>query len=120
MRRVCGAQRARRRQGARRRRAGARRAGAQALGAQACEDGRRRERTGAGVRRRARHGRAAGRHAGRGRRAGHGRPGRGLGAACAHGLGQLGQVGVLCTLTRFFGPVRLGIFPESLNEHCSL
>ena len=39
------------------------------------------------------------------------RPGRGLGAACARGLGQLGQVGVLCTLTRFFfGPVRLGSF----------
>ena len=81
---------------------------------------RRRSQTGAGVHGRARHGRAAGRHAGSGRRAGHGRPGRGLGAACVHGLGQLGQVGVLCTMTRFFGPVRLGIFPESLNEHCSL
>ena len=40
---------------------------------------------------------------GRGRRAGHGRLG-GLGAACARKLGQLGQVGVLCTLTRFFWP----------------
>ena len=35
-------------------------------------------------------------------------------------LGQLGQVGVLCTLTQFLDPVRLDIFPESLNEHCSL
>ena len=31
-------------------------------------------------------------------------PRRGLGAACARGLGQLGQFGVLCTLTRFFWP----------------
>ena len=58
----------------------------------------------AGVSGRGAAGRAAGRHAGRGRRAGHGRPGRGLGAACARELGQLGQVGVLCTLTRFFWP----------------
>ena len=66
-------------------------------------------------------GRTAGRHAGRGRFSGHGRPGRGLGAACARRLGQLGQVGVLCTLTLFFGPVRLGIFPDSLNElHCKI
>ena len=41
-------------------------------------------------------------------------------AACALRLGQLGQVGVLCTLTQFLDPVRLDIFPESLNEHCSL
>ena len=41
-------------------------------------------------------------------------------AACARKLGQLGQVGVLCILARFLDPVRLGIFPESPNEHCSL
>ena len=41
-------------------------------------------------------------------------------AACARRLGQLGQVRVLCTLTQFLDPVRLDIFPESLNEHCSL
>ena len=102
-----------------RRRRGRRRAcrvlGAGARGWRA--DRRRRARTGAGVRGRARtgvdgrgrarqgaRGRAVGMQAGRGRRAGHGRPGRGLGAACARGLGQLGQVGVLCTLTRFFWP----------------
>ena len=56
-----------------------------------------------------------------GARCARGTAGRQYGrAACARRLGQLGQVGVLCTLTRFFGPVRLGIFPESPNEHCSL
>ena len=48
------------------------------------------------------------------------RQGRGRGAACARRLGQLGQVGVLFILTQFLDPVRLGIFSESLNEHCSL
>ena len=41
-------------------------------------------------------------------------------AAYARRLGQLGQVGVLCTPTQFLDPVRLSIFPESQNEHCSL
>ena len=39
---------------------------------------------------------------------------------CAPGCAQLGQVGVLCTLTQFFGPIGLSTVPESLNEHCSL
>ena len=65
---------------------------------------------------------ALGAQAGR-RRAGQaaGAGARGLGtgrAACAHRLGQLGAraPGLV------FNPVffRLGIFPESLNEHCSL
>ena len=54
---------------------------------------------------------AAGRAGARGRQAGGARQARGArpawawpGAACARGLGQLGQVGVLCTLTRFFWP----------------
>ena len=64
-------------------------------------------------------GRAAGRAGARlGARCTRGTDGRQHGlAACAR---RLGQVGVLCTLTRFFGPVRLGIFPKSPNEHCSL
>ena len=45
---------------------------------------------------------ACGRQARGARQARRARPaGRGLGAACAR---ELGQVGVLCTLTRFFGP----------------
>ena len=50
------------------------------------------------------------------------------GRACSRRLGvlagQLGQVGAQCTWLSsdsvFLDPVRLGIFPESLNEHCSL
>ena len=56
--------------------------------------------------------RGAGRMAGRAQARGA-RGERGLGARAGFGL---------CTrCTRpVFGPVRLGIFPESLNEHCSL
>ena len=46
--------------------------------------------------------RVAGAWQGSGRRAGR--------AAYARRLGQLGQVGVLFTLTQFLDPVRLGIF----------
>ena len=50
------------------------------------------------------------------------------GRACARRVGvlagQLGQVGAQCTWLSsdlvFFDSVRLGIFSESLNEHCSL
>ena len=50
------------------------------------------------------------------------------GRACVRRLGvltcQLGQVGAQCTWLSsdsvFLDPVRLGIFSESLNEHCSL
>ena len=38
-------------------------------------------------------------------------------AACAHGLGQLGARAPGLVFSLVF---RLGIFPESLNEHCSL
>ena len=61
-------------------------------------------------------GRASGRAAGRTVRAGtagrqHGR------AACAHRLGQLGARAPGLVFSLVF---RLGIFPKSLNEHCSL
>ena len=65
-----------------------------------------------------------------GEREAHGVGARGarLERACARRLGvlagQLGQVGAQCTWLSsdsvFLDPVRLGIFPESLNEHCSL
>ena len=54
---------------------------------------------------------------------GHARPGRGLGVGWVCWLGQLGQVGALCTWLSFdsvFGPGSTRYFPESLNEHCSL
>ena len=38
-------------------------------------------------------------------------------ATCAHGLGQLGARAPGLVFSLVF---RLGIFPESLNEHCSL
>ena len=38
-------------------------------------------------------------------------------AACAHRLGQLGARAPGLVFSLVF---RLGIFPESLNEHCSL
>ena len=54
---------------------------------------------------------------GRGRGAGRARPGRWVPDLCA----QAGPVGCSCTQLGF-QPVffRLGIFPESPNEHCSL
>ena len=54
---------------------------------------------------------------GRGATAGAGRTAWALGAACAHGLGQLGAraPGLVSNLV-----FRLGIFPESPNGHCSL
>ena len=70
-----------------------------------------------GVGAQGRAGRAAGRTeraAWRTERAGHGRHGR---AACAHRLGQLGARAPDLVFNLVF---RLGIFPESLNEHCSL
>ena len=64
---------------------------------------------------RTRHGRAGAR--GRRRQGRAGRPaGRPVRAWCA----QLGQVGCFATPDSVFGMVRLGIFPESPNEHCSL
>ena len=66
---------------------------------------------------------AAGERGARGRGAGRARPGRwlrGLGvgcAACAHRLGQLGARALGLVFNRL---IRLGIFPESPNEHCSL
>ena len=41
-------------------------------------------------------------------------------AACAHRLGQLGQLGARAPGLVFNLVFRLGIFPESLNEHYSL
>ena len=69
--------------------------------------------------------RQGGRHAGRWRdnkRTGErGARGTGVGrAACAHRLGQLGQLGARALGLVFNLVFRLGIFPESLNEHCSL
>ena len=88
-------------------RAGARGAGGRAGGRRAGARGAQ-----AGRRQRARHGadrRAGARQGERGARLGarcaRGTAGRQHGrAACARRLGQLGQVGVLCTLTRFFWP----------------
>ena len=54
---------------------------------------------------------ASRRAAGRKVRAGHGR------AACAHRLGHLGARAPGLVFSLVF---RLDIFPESLNEHCSL
>ena len=57
---------------------------------------------------------------GRTGRARQGRGAHGLGAgraACAHGLGQLGARAPGLVFNLVF---RLGFFPESLNEHCSL
>ena len=54
---------------------------------------------------------------GRRRQGRAGRPaGRPVRAWCA----QLGQVGCFAAPDSVFGLVRLGIFPESPNEHCSL
>ena len=64
---------------------------------------------------RTRHGRAGAR--GRRRQGRAGRPaGRPVRAWCA----QLGQIGCFAAPDSVFGLVRLGIFPESPNEHCSL
>ena len=64
---------------------------------------------------RTRHGRAGAR--GRRRQGRAGRPaGRPVRAWCA----QLGQVWCFAAPDSVFGLVRLGIFPESPNEHCSL
>ena len=64
---------------------------------------------------RTRHGRAGAR--GRRRQGLAGRPaGRPVRAWCA----QLGQVGCFAAPDSVFGLVRLGIFSESPNEHCSL
>ena len=64
---------------------------------------------------RTRHG-LAGAH-GRRRQGRAGRPaGRPVRAWCV----QLGQVGCFAAPDSVFGLVRLGIFPESPNEHCSL
>ena len=64
---------------------------------------------------RTRYGRAGAR--GRRRQGRAGRPaGRPVHAWCA----QLGQVGCFAAPDSVFGLVRLGIFPESPNEHCSL
>ena len=79
----------------------------------------------AGVRAR---GRASGRAAGRadarlGARCARGTAGRQHGrAACARGLGQLGQVGVLCTLTWVFWPGSTRCFPShQMNTiHCEI
>ena len=60
--------------------------------------------------------RGGGARQGRGSRSGA----HGLGAgraACAHGLGQLGTRAPDSVFNLVF---RLGIFPESPNEHCSL
>ena len=64
---------------------------------------------------RTRHGRPGAR--GRRRQGRAGRPtGRPVRAWCT----QLGQVGCFAAPNSVFGLVRLGIFPESTNEHCSL
>ena len=56
-----------------------------------------------------------------GRRAGRMRGNRRMGrAACANRLGQLGQLGARAPGLVFNLVFRLGIFPESLNGHCSL
>ena len=39
---------------------------------------------------------------------------------CAPGCAQLGLVGCFVHYDSVFDPVRLGIFPKSLNEHCIL
>ena len=67
-------------------------------------------------------GRAAGREGAQlGARCARGTAGRQHGrAACAHRLGQLGQLGARAPGLVFSLVFRLGIFPESLNEHCSL
>ena len=84
------------------------------MGAHAADPGARQGVAGARADARAR-GRASGRQ-GCGTRCGA----HGLGAgraACAHGLGQLGARAPASVFNLVF---RLGIFPESPNEHCSL
>ena len=55
----------------------------------------------------------------RGRRR-QGRAGRPAGRPVRAWCAQLGQVGCFAAPDSVFGLVRLGIFPESPNEHCSL
>ena len=91
-------------------------ADASARGAQAA--GSRRRRHGRASAGRARARMAGGRGARQGRGSRRGAHGLGAGrAACAHRLGQLGAhaPGLVSNLV-----FRLGIFPESPNEHCSL
>ena len=91
-------------QGGRRRTLGVRRAGAGRAGAGRA-GGARARRRGASSRGR------------RQRASGSAQQARGRRATCAHRLGQLGA----SAPGLVFNPVfRLGIFPESLNEHCSL
>ena len=83
----------------------------------------RRQARGAGGRRAAGRGRGAvgGAQARGSRQAGAGHAGLTRPGHWARGLGARAGFGLCARCTRpVFGPVRLGIFLESLNEHCSL